>query len=92
VIAARGAEQKRLAERVPALGVAIEKQAADRLGRFGTAGLARSDGGDPAALERRQQEADLGRFAGPLPAFDGDETAARRQTWGRAQCRSPQIR
>jgi hypothetical protein len=92
VIAARGAEQKRLAERIPALGVTVEKQAADRLGRLRPAGLARSDGGDPTALERRQQEADLGRFASPLPAFDGDETAARRRTGGRAQCRLPQIR
>jgi hypothetical protein len=86
VIASRRVEQQRLADRVPALGLALQQQAADQLGSRRTAGLARRLRGAAGARQRRDEERDLGRFPGPLPAFDGDEPAAR------GQWRPPQIR
>jgi hypothetical protein len=85
MIAARGKEQQGLAHRVPAFIVAAQQKVTDRLGAGRAAGFARRIGRDPGADERRDEAGGLGRFAGPLPAFDGDESAGR-------QCREPQIR
>lgn len=91
VIAAGGVEQQRLADGVPALAFAFEQQAADRFRPLGAAGLARLPYGNPGIPERCDEQADLGGFAGPLPALDGDEAAARCGGAGRrAQFRGPQ--
>jgi len=75
VVAARGEEQQRLADRVPALGLAFEQQAADRLGSGRAARFARRQRVDPGASERLDKAPNLGRFPGPLPALDGNEFA-----------------
>ena len=86
MVAPRGIKQQRLAGSVPAIGFAVEQQLADRLGARRAAGLARRLRGKAGALERLDEEPHLGRFPSPLPAFDGDESAAR------GQWRLPQIR
>jgi hypothetical protein len=86
MITSRGEKQQGLADGIPALAIAIEQQAADRLGAGRTARFARRPRGNAGTPERFDQERDLGRLPGPLPAFDGDEVPAP------AQCRLPQIR
>jgi hypothetical protein len=86
MITPRREEQQRFAHRIPALGVALQQQRADRFGAGRAAGLARRRRGDAAAAERLDKKRDLGRFPSPLPALDCDEFAAR------GQWRLPQIR
>lgn len=86
MVAPGGAEQQRLAGGIPALAVAFEQQAADRLGAGRTTRLAGGERGAAGLPQRRDQERRLGRFPGPLAALDGDEFAAR------GQWRLPQIR
>jgi hypothetical protein len=51
-------------------------------------------GDNPSPLECVDEQARLGRFAGPFTALDGDEAAARRNGFSgpRGQCRLPQTR
>ncbi len=84
MVAPGGGEQERLAERVPAFGLAFEEEPADRLGAGGAARLAGGERGDAGAAERADQQGRLGRFARPLAALDRHEPAA--------QCLLPQIR
>jgi hypothetical protein len=86
VLAPRGIEQQRLADRVPAFGLALDQQLTDRLGTGRASGLAGKPGGDAGALKCGDEELRLGRFAGPLPAFERDEISAG------GQWRLPQIR
>ena len=88
VIVASCREQQCLADRVPALAVPLEEQPPDCLGVRRTARLASAPRRDAGALECSEKKARLGRLAGPLPAFDRDEPAAR----DGAQCRWPQTR
>jgi hypothetical protein len=83
MIAARCVKQQRLADRVPALAVAVEQQPPDVLRAGRAAGLASALGGDAGARQRGDEQASLGRLTGALAAFDRDEAAA--------QCRLPQI-
>ena len=91
MIAPRRIEQQRLGNGIPALGVAAQQQAANVLGTGRAARLARAPGGDAGACEGPDKEPGLGRFPGPLPALDGDETAARCPFARGAQLRLPQI-
>ena len=79
MVAPRRVKQQRLANGVPAFALAVEQQPADGLGARRTAGFPSSDRGDPDTAKRLDEQPGLGRLAGPLPAFDGDELAARGQ-------------
>jgi hypothetical protein len=92
MIAPRRVQQQGLGNGIPALGVTLEQQTANILGTGRAAWLARALGGDAGTCEGRDEESGLGRFAGPLAAFDGDEAAARRAFVTGAQLRLPQIR
>jgi len=86
VFSARGVQQQRLAGGIPALAISLDQQLADCLGSGGAARLAGESGRNAGALQRGDQGLGLGRFPGPLPAFQRDEFSAR------GQWRLPQIR
>jgi hypothetical protein len=79
MLAACGGQQQRLAGGVPAFGIALDQQLADRFGAGRAAWLASEAGGDPGALQSSDKGFGLGRFPSPLPAFQGDEFSARGQ-------------
>src|ERR1041384_2854445 len=91
MLAPRRVEQESFADRVPALLGAFEQQSPDRLGSLRATRLACAFGRDSGARQGRHQEIELGRLAGPLPALDRDEAAARRRPRF-AQCQPLQIR
>jgi hypothetical protein len=74
--AACGNHQQRLADRVPALGRAIEQKRADFVGALRAARLARRDRLFPRLGQRGYQQLLLRRLAGALSAFQRDELAA----------------
>ena len=94
MIAPRGNDEQGFAYRVPTIRFAFEQQAADGLSTRRPARLARALDGDTGVIESGDQQIDLGRLPGPLPAFDRDKpaTALRRTRIGRDQRRLPQIR
>ena len=53
----------------------VENDVPQRLGEGRAAGLARDERVDADAPQLLGQQARLGRLAGPLPAFEGDELA-----------------
>src|SRR5437763_1924390 len=67
------------------------QQASERRRPLRAAGLARALGRDAGTRQGRHEEIELGRLAGPLPALDRDEAAARRRP-RLAQCNRLQIR
>lgn len=73
VVPPRSADEKRLGDRVPAPGIAADEEPADLLRARRAAGLARGDRVYAGTVERLDEEPDLGRLAGALPAFEGDE-------------------
>jgi hypothetical protein len=83
MIAPRRHEQQGLADRIPALSGAFEKKPSDRFGVQRSTGLARPSRRDAGALERREKQPRLGRFAGAFAALDRNKAAA----GNRAQCR-----
>jgi hypothetical protein len=73
VVPSRSADEKRLGDRVPASRVAADEEPAYLLRAGRAAGLARGDRVSAGTGERLDEEPDLGRLAGALPAFEGDE-------------------
>ena len=76
MIGAGGVMQQGLGHGRPAPRLAGGEQAADLLRAGGAAGLARLDDLEPPGAQGGREPAGLGRFAGPLAAFEGDESAA----------------
>ena len=60
-----------------AVWFAFQQQPANGLGTRAATGLASDHYCDPAALQRFCQSLELGRFADPLPAFQGNEPPPR---------------
>jgi len=77
MVAPGGDEQKDLADRIPSLTVAFEKEPPDRLAARRSSRLARRPCRDPRAPERRHEKPHLGRLAGTLAALDRNKPAAR---------------
>lgn len=73
VVPPRGADEERLGDRIPASRVAADEEPAYLFRARRAAGLARRDRVDTGTIERLDEEPDLGRLAGALPAFEGDE-------------------
>ena len=88
MVAPGGNEQESLADRIPSLAVAFEKEPPDRFATRRSSRLARGSCRDPRTPERRHEKAHLGRLAGALAALDRDKPAARH--W--VQRRWPQTR
>jgi hypothetical protein len=83
MIAPGGHEQQGFADCIPALSVAFEKEPSDPFGVWRSTGLARPSRRDPGALEHREKQPRLRRFAGAFTALDRNKAAA----GNRAQCR-----
>jgi hypothetical protein len=83
--APRRHHEERLADRIPARGIALNEELADVLGGGRAARLARRQRVDPRARERGDEPRDLRRLAGALAALDSNEAAA-------AQCFRPSSR
>ena len=77
MVGPRCGEQQDLGARSPAIVIPAEQQLTNLLGAFAPARLARDEDVDSALLERFGEGSDLGRFANPLPAFEGNELASR---------------
>src|SRR5579859_914162 len=77
MIAARGEMQQRLGHAVPAVGIARHQQRADLFGARRTTRLARGHHIEAAGAQAFGQALELRALAGPFPAFEGDEAAAR---------------
>ncbi len=75
MVDARRGEQHRLAFRSECLGEARQDDFAQRLGVRRAARLARPHDVEADAFEPRLEAARLHGFAGPLAAFERDETA-----------------
>jgi hypothetical protein len=73
MIAPRRAHEQRLGRRIPAPGCAADEELAQLFRSRRTTGLPRRDRLDALAAEGFYEEPDLGRLAGSLPAFEGDE-------------------
>ena len=86
VVSAGGVHQQRLGHRRPAIGAAGDQQLPDRLGALRPARLPSGDHGLCAPAQSLGEPLRLGRFAGPLAAFERDESSAghERQMWGKA--------
>ena len=73
VLTARGEVQQRLGHRLPAPGLAGNQELADLLGARAAARLPGLDHLKAEVSQGFGEQADLGRLAGPFPAFEGDE-------------------
>jgi hypothetical protein len=80
MIAARGVDEKRLGERVPAAGIAADEKLSDLLRARRAARLARRRDRYSLFLQPIDEKAQLGRLAGAFAAFDRQE--ASRQDFG----------
>ena len=89
MVAARGVKQKSLGNGIPTFVAAVEQQPADRFRPCRPARLPRALNRDAGALERCGKELQLGRFSGPLPAFEGNKATARRRVIGGLRRRRP---
>ena len=67
--------QQGFSQRIPAFRIAAHQQGADGLGAVTAAGLAGCDDVDAALPQGLAQLFDLGGFAGPFAALEGDEAA-----------------
>jgi hypothetical protein len=76
MVAARGADEQRLGDGVPAARCAADEEIAELLGAGRAARLARRDRVDARAAEGLEKEPDLGRLAGSLATFEGDEASS----------------
>ena len=93
MVAPGGEQQQSLAERIPSLAVAFEKEAPNGLAARRSSRFARRPCRDPRAPERRHEKLHLGRFADAFAALDRDKPAARHEfSVVEVQCRWPQTR
>ena len=83
MVAPSGNQQQGLADRIPAIAVALEKELPDRLAARRSSRLARRPRWDLRSFKRCHEKPHLGRLAYALAALDRDKSAARH----RVQCR-----
>src|SRR5690606_26478731 len=75
MIAAGGEHQQGLGHRRPAARIAVQGDVANVLGAVGSPGFASLQDLEVSRAQPLDQPRDLSRLAGPLAAFEGDESA-----------------